>query len=74
MKFNGDITDRMTGFYRNKYTTPDGKEVRYGASTQFEVNVEFEVLFLLKFENFSLRIADEHFHVGMNRISKRHLI
>jgi len=27
----------MHGFYRNKYTTPDGKEVRYGASTQFEV-------------------------------------
>ncbi len=27
----------MQGFYRNKYTTPDGKEIRYGASTQFEV-------------------------------------
>ncbi len=27
----------MHGFYRNKYTTPDGKEVRYGASTLFEV-------------------------------------
>ncbi|CAF3047631.1 unnamed protein product [Rotaria sp. Silwood2] len=26
----------MTGFYRNKYTTPDGKEIRYGACTQFE--------------------------------------
>ena len=27
----------MTGFYRNKYTTPDGKEIRYGACTQFDV-------------------------------------
>ncbi|CAF4536140.1 unnamed protein product [Rotaria sp. Silwood1] len=36
LKFIGDINDRMQGFYRNKYTTPDGKEVRYGASTQFE--------------------------------------
>jgi len=27
----------MHGFYRNKYTTPNGKEVRYGACTQFEV-------------------------------------
>lgn len=26
----------MQGFYRNKYTTTDGKEIRYGASTQFE--------------------------------------
>ncbi|CAF4606554.1 unnamed protein product, partial [Rotaria sp. Silwood2] len=34
--FTGDISDRMTGFYRNKYTTPDGKEIRYGACTQFE--------------------------------------
>ncbi len=30
----------MRGFYRNKYTTPDGSEVRYGASTQFEVKYE----------------------------------
>ncbi|CAF3739140.1 unnamed protein product [Adineta steineri] len=35
MKFAGDITNRMVGFYRNQYTTPDGT-VRYGASTQFE--------------------------------------
>ncbi|CAF3294316.1 unnamed protein product [Rotaria socialis] len=33
LKFTGDISDRMTGFYRNKYTTPDGKEIRYGACT-----------------------------------------
>jgi len=31
----------MVGFYRNKYTTPDGKEIRYGASTQFEVELLF---------------------------------
>ncbi|UJR20817.1 hypothetical protein I4U23_023929 [Adineta vaga] len=36
LKFTGEISDRMVGFYRNKYATPDGKEVRYGASTQFE--------------------------------------
>ncbi|CAF1025971.1 unnamed protein product [Adineta ricciae] len=36
LKFSGEITDKMVGFYRNKYTTPDGKEIRYGASTQFE--------------------------------------
>jgi len=37
LKFAGEINNRMRGFYRNKYTTPDGSEVRYGASTQFEV-------------------------------------
>ncbi len=31
----------MRGFYRNKYTIPDDSEVRYGASTQFEVIDEF---------------------------------
>ncbi|CAF2515714.1 unnamed protein product [Rotaria sp. Silwood2] len=36
LKFVGEINNRMRGFYRNKYTTPDGSEVRYGASTQFE--------------------------------------
>ena len=40
MKFAGEISSRMQGFYRNKYTTPDGSEVRYGASTQFEVTVD----------------------------------
>ncbi|CAF3668954.1 unnamed protein product [Rotaria socialis] len=35
-KFAGEINNRMIGFYRNKYTTPDGSETRYGASTQFE--------------------------------------
>lgn len=37
--FQGEITSRMNGFYRNKYTSPDGSETRYGASTQFEVGV-----------------------------------
>lgn len=36
MDFRGEISTRMQGFYRNKYTTPDGSETRYGASTQFE--------------------------------------
>ncbi|CAF1200325.1 unnamed protein product [Adineta steineri] len=35
MKFIDDINNRMVGFYRNQYTTPDGN-VRYSASTQFE--------------------------------------
>jgi len=47
LKFAGEINNRMRGFYRNKYTTPDGSEVRYGASTQFEVPP-------LKFFNLSL--------------------
>jgi hypothetical protein len=37
LTFVGEINNRMRGFYRNKYTTPDGNETRYGASTQFEV-------------------------------------
>jgi hypothetical protein len=37
LKFTGEINNRMRGFYRNQYTTPDGSEIRYGASTQFEV-------------------------------------
>ncbi|CAF4409199.1 unnamed protein product [Rotaria sp. Silwood2] len=36
LKFVGEINNRMCGFYRTEYTTPDGSEVRYGASTQFE--------------------------------------
>ncbi len=63
----------MRGFYRNKYTTPDGSEVRYGASTQFEVQkiIYFIViLFLIS----SRLIVDEHFHVGMSQILKQHLI
>jgi len=36
LKFVGEINNRMRGFYRTKYTTPDGSETRYGASTQFE--------------------------------------
>lgn len=37
LTFVGEINNRMRGFYRNKYTTPDGSETRFGASTQFEV-------------------------------------
>jgi hypothetical protein len=40
LNFVGTINDKMCGFYRNKYTTPDGKEVRYGASTQFSVKYD----------------------------------
>ncbi|KAI0228894.1 Puromycin-sensitive aminopeptidase [Lamellibrachia satsuma] len=33
--FTGELNDKMKGFYRSKYTTPEGKE-RYAAVTQFE--------------------------------------
>ncbi|KAL3855249.1 hypothetical protein ACJMK2_014465 [Sinanodonta woodiana] len=35
IEFTGELNDKMRGFYRNKYTGPDGEE-RYGAVTQFE--------------------------------------
>ena len=35
--FTGELNDKMKGFYRSKYTGPDGKD-RYGAVTQFEVS------------------------------------
>ena len=37
----------MRGFYRNKYTTPDGSETRYGASTQFEVHTQQDFVYFL---------------------------
>jgi hypothetical protein len=75
LKFVGEINNRMRGFYRNKYTTPDGSETRYGASTQFEVeNKSFVLFFFVNGISFSLQIVVEHFHVGMNQISKQHLI
>lgn len=43
LKFVGEINNRMRGFYRTKYTTPDGKETRYGASTQFEVRLIYAI-------------------------------
>ena len=36
IKYTGELNDKMKGFYRSKYTTPDGEE-RYCAVTQFEV-------------------------------------
>lgn len=36
LNFAGEISHHLRGFYRNKFMTPDGSEVRYGASTQFE--------------------------------------
>ena len=36
MKYTGELNDKMKGFYRSKYTTPDGEE-RHCAVTQFEV-------------------------------------
>jgi hypothetical protein len=40
----------MRGFYRNKYTTPEGIE-RYGASTQFEVKDHFLASFFHIFDD-----------------------
>ena len=76
MKFAGEISSRMQGFYRNKYTTPDGKEVRYGASTQFEVNVDLWLRARMKATclTCSLPIVDAPFPAGMSRISRRRLI
>lgn len=44
VKYTGELNDKMKGFYRAKYTTPEGEE-RYCATTQFEVSRKF-------FENF----------------------
>lgn len=33
--FNGELKDKMKGFYRSKYVSPDGEE-RYAGVTQFE--------------------------------------
>lgn len=37
MKYTGELNDKMKGFYRSKYTAPDGQE-RHCAVTQFEVS------------------------------------
>lgn len=43
--FDGELNDKMKGFYRSKYTTPD-KEERYCAVTQFEVKtISFNAYF-----------------------------
>ena len=34
--FTGELNDKMKGFYRSKYSGPDGDD-RYAAVTQFEV-------------------------------------
>lgn len=36
LDFTGELNDKMKGFYRSKYATPDGEE-RFCAVTQFEV-------------------------------------
>ncbi|XP_045180065.2 puromycin-sensitive aminopeptidase-like [Mercenaria mercenaria] len=37
IQFTGELNDRMKGFYRSKYTGPDGED-RYAAVTQFEAS------------------------------------
>ena len=77
MRFDGEISGRMQGFYRNKYTTPDGSETRYGASTQFEVCRNRSLLIEVNDSInsiISLQTVDVHFHVGMNQILKPLLI
>ncbi len=36
LSFTGELNDKMRGFYRSKYKSPEGDE-RVGAVTQFEV-------------------------------------
>ena len=36
LQFTGILDDKLKGFYRSKYTSPDGKE-KYHAVSQFEV-------------------------------------
>ncbi len=36
LSFTGELNDKMKGFYRSKYTGPDGDD-RNAAVTQFEV-------------------------------------
>jgi puromycin-sensitive aminopeptidase len=43
MKYTGELNDRMKGFYRSKYTTPDGVE-RHCAVTQFEVGTRITLI------------------------------
>ena len=38
LQYTGILNDQMRGFYRSKYTDPNGKE-KYAATTQFEVNI-----------------------------------
>ncbi|RWS02375.1 Puromycin-sensitive aminopeptidase-like protein [Dinothrombium tinctorium] len=35
LDFDGNLNDKMKGFYRSKYTTPEGEE-RFAATSQFE--------------------------------------
>lgn len=39
MTFTGVLNDKMRGFYRSKYQSPDGED-RYAAVTQFEVTTK----------------------------------
>ena len=79
MKYNGELNDKMKGFYRSKYTTPDGQE-RYCAVTQFEVRGFQKMIFAIKlnlilfFNCFRQQMQEEHFLVGMNQQSRPHLI
>ncbi|CAG2104297.1 unnamed protein product [Medioppia subpectinata] len=36
LEFTGTLNDKLKGFYRSKYMSPDGQEERYAAVTQFE--------------------------------------
>jgi hypothetical protein len=46
LTFTGILNDKMKGFYRSKYTSPDGEE-RYSAVTQFEVGLTKTTFILL---------------------------
>ena len=46
LNFTGELNDKMKGFYRSRYTRPDGTE-QYCAVTQFEVISRTSVLLYL---------------------------
>ena len=46
LKFTGELNDKLKGFYRSKYTHPNG-ETRYAAVTQFEVYICCYLIFYL---------------------------
>lgn len=47
IEFVGNLNDQLRGFYRNKYTTPNG-ETRYAAVTHFEVRFKIVLFYALK--------------------------
>jgi hypothetical protein len=69
VEYTGTLNDKMRGFYRSSYKDNDGN-VKYMASTQFEVCFIFNLLFL----HFRVRTLVVHSRVSMSRITRQHLM